>query len=542
MTSPPRIRSLPGFLTGPRTSWAVLLGCAVAIALGIAFVPHPVASEIINPATVGDSARVAQWQANVPAADLTNAIVVWTRADGSRLTVAQRQLITARANAVVALSPQVNVPRPQLSADRRAILAFVPVRTASLLKDATAVSASITETARAGLPTDLRARVAGDVETLAADARAGDSANGILPILWLIVLSALVLLLATRSLLLWLAPLVVTISAAFLGEFVGRAGATVVGLPVAGVDAPLLLAVTIGVGTACSSICLSRARTDRRSIGEPGDASARAWRAVSPPIAANALVLVAGAVVFLFAEDSRWRALGLAAAIGIALVTLAVLIAVPAADAAIGRLAPSARRAQKAQSVGLPATRDARQWRSAPRTFVTIALIAVVAVGGAAALVAATAPPRNADAASARAAIDRSYARGYGNETILLVPRSLRDKLTSKSPSFLTMSLPNAHMLTPGPSHAGRSALFVYFNIDPGSAQSFASIRTLRRVLATAGDPTAESLVGGSDAAAVDRSDALASLDALSAIAVVLVLLLLLLGHLIERRFGSRSE
>jgi RND superfamily putative drug exporter len=532
------MKRVAAVLTGARTARGVLLVFVLVVGLGLAFLPHPSVTAITNPATAGDSARVAVWQADVPNGALVNAIVVWSRADGQPLTTAQRSAVIARVHSVAALSAQPKVAWAQPGKGFTAFLAIVPMHTAAVLANAPGVEEKLTATADAGLSRDIRVRLTGDVAMLAADARASENANGFLPIFWLLVVAAAALLLTSRKFLLWLVPFVVSAAAAFFADFAALAIAGAVGLPVPSGAMPYLLAIAVGLSTAVSVVYVVRYRREYDPESDYFAAGARTWTAAVRGIAVTALVFVLGALVLLFAPDSGWQAFGLAAALAIVIAGILALVAVPAGLALIGRNAFWPHKASQSHEP-ISTTRLSLERRSVLFTALALILVSVVAVGGAAGLIALTAPPSDAQSTQARATIDRYFEHGFGDESIMIVPNSLQGETSTVAPTTFAMNLPGGHSVTVGPSRDGRTELLTYFNIDPGSDLAHSTIRKLRHLIAVTGGPTATSLVGGSDANAVDKVDA-APLVALTAvIALILVALLLGLADWRQRRRAS---
>jgi putative drug exporter of the RND superfamily len=530
------------FLTSAQTARGVLLGFVLVVGLGLAFAPHPSQEAITNPSTAGDSARVAQWQAAAPGGALVNAIVVWTRDDGRPLTASERTAVTARAHAVAALSAQPKLAWAQPGKNFGAILAIVPMKTSTVLEDATGIAAKLTSVASDGLPRDLRARLTGDVAELAAVGRSSENANGTLPITWLFLVSAVALLVVSRRFLLWLVPLLVTLGAAFLGDYIALAVGTALGLPVPSTVAPLVAAVAVGFGTASATVYVARYRRAYRPDSAFHGVAAGAWLAVVGGILAGCLIFAIGALVLLFAADSGWRAFGAAVAIAIVIAVLLTLVGVPAGLAVIGRRAFWPERAAPSSSAATMEATGTTTGRSVLRAALVALVITVISVGGSAALMAITAPPPAAQSTQARATIDRYYARGYGNQAIMIVPDSLKGETSVVAPTTLAMNLPVGHSVTVGPSSNGRAELLVYFNVDPGSARAYATIRTLRRLIAATGGPTATSLVGGLDARAIDTEDAMPENLTIAGIALVLVLLLVVLADWRQRPTRPRSS
>jgi RND superfamily putative drug exporter len=384
----------------------------------------------------------------------------------------------------------------------------------------------------------VQAEFTGQLADLADNARAsGGAADQTLGI-WLIVLAALILILAARSIVLWLIPLVLAGAAGTLAYLVGADVSDAIGLPYGGEDSALVFALALGLATAYSVLYILAFRSELARGAGPGEAAARSWQTRAPGIAVSGLILLIGALVFLFAADSRVRALGLSMAIGIVLATLTVLLAVAAGLALLGRAALWLALAPTGESVAAPARPGDR--RTVLVSFITAVVLGAVTTGGAALVLHTAAPPTDTQSQQARASIDRAFTPGYENESVMIVPNSLKGDTSVLAPTTLAMNLPHAHDVIVGDSYDGFSELTADFDIDPGSPEALNNVRELRELIASKGDPTAMTFIGGPDAAAIDRMDAATTeLETVVPIALVLVLLLLFVADLRERRLRT---
>jgi putative drug exporter of the RND superfamily len=503
------VRAILAIVTGRRSAWVVLIGCLVALALAIAFVPranHPAANAALGSA--GDSQRVSALLIDFPSPGSSYAIVVWHRRDGGDLSAADRASVNAQVPALEKLSTQESALRPELAADRRAMLLEVPVDAARAANDAPDLAAAVRAAATGSLTRHLRAEYSGTL-VAAADSQGQQAVIR----LWVLVavgaLVALVIMLFTRRLLAVIAGLFVTAGAAWLGLVVGQAVCSGLGLPFS-LDAGTTVVAALLVATAL--FCLTPSALY---------------------VALSGAVIEGGMLILLFASSPDAVAIGVVGAIGVVLSVFLALTLLRSALAIIQRagfgLVPANPRGE--------AMGAARPVRSG---LVGGAIIGLLVFGGVAAQLAVTAVNAGSqDAGSERAQrlADSAFGVGTGNQVILLVPAVLSGSTSVVAPDTVAMTLTTVHSVLRLGTVSDRSELLVALDADPGSARALTSIDSLRAKFERAGGLTAHTLVGGTDAATLDaRAAAQRDLVTVIPIGAAILVLVLLGGALGARR------
>ena len=263
------MEAITNFVTGRRTAWVTLLLCLVALGLTFALIPRPTSA---NASTAGlpasaDSQRVADLLARFPTANTAQAIVVWNRVDGHRLTSADRTAIDNRVGGLAGLSTQPQDVRTDLSADRIAMAAAVRVRETAVEKDAGAVASGLRAAARAGLPSDLEARLTGEVARAAENQAAVAGTDFWLALVFGAV-AALLLMLFTRSFIVWIVPAVVIGAAEWLTSIVAGAVDSTLGLPISATVGATTSVVVVAVGAGLSLLLIVRYREESRGTDD----------------------------------------------------------------------------------------------------------------------------------------------------------------------------------------------------------------------------------------------------------------------------------
>jgi RND superfamily putative drug exporter len=130
------VRALARLVSGHRTSWAVLGGTLVVVALLLALLPSG-DDETFPPSGLPDSSEAAQVTAlldEFPSADATVGILVWSRG-GAQLSSADLAAVDTAASALAEQSTTPQAVRPQVSDDGSAALVAVPLSAADVEAD-----------------------------------------------------------------------------------------------------------------------------------------------------------------------------------------------------------------------------------------------------------------------------------------------------------------------------------------------------------------------------------------------------------------------
>ena len=528
------VRAITNFVTGRRTAWVTLLGCLVALGLAFALIPRPVSTgtSMAGLTPSADSRRVASLLAQFPSANTVQAIIVWNRVDGRRLTSADRTAIGNQVSALSKLSTKPDDVRAQLSADRMAMAATVPVMEKAVAQDARIVASELRSQARIGLPSNLEARLTGEVAT-AADNQTAFAGTELRLLLILGIVLAVLFILFSRSLVVWIVPLVVIGAADWLARIVAGVVDTVAGVPLSTAASATLLVVVAAVGAGFSLLLIVHYREVSRGMDDRHEAMRDVLGALRGVIAASAATVALGLLVLVFAGLAGTRALGIACAIGSVIAAILVLVLLPAALVVVPRGAfwlPTPRFADPKTSAQDPRPRyaDAVEHRSIPAAIIAVVIVGLLAVGIAGVQLGGQQEFGNPESVQAQKVLDHSFGPGYGNQAIMLVPDSLRGSTSIVSPTTLAIDQDVVHSVLRGESHAGRTELIVALTADAGSAEAISTVRALRASIARAGGSTARTLIGGPDATAIDTRDATAT-DRNVVIPILVGVLLLIL-------------
>ncbi|MGN6744092.1 MAG: MMPL family transporter [Amnibacterium sp.] len=526
-------------LTGRRSSWLVfLLGFVV---VGALFALLPQAGSAPAPGTglpsSAESQRVATLLKGFPGADRTVAIVVFDRESG--LTAADKAAIADRASALAGKSVVPQAVRPQVSDDGKVALVAVPLDAKTVTDDPNAAATTIRDTARAGLPSGLTAKVTGPV---GFQADIGNAFAGADLRLLLVTASvvALLLIVTYRSPLLWIVPLVVVGAADGLARVVVAAITAPLGITVDASISGIQSVLVFGAGTNYALLLISRYREELRRREDHHDAMRVAWRSAGPTIAASGGTVALSLLTLLLGELSSNQALGVACAIGVVIAILAATLWLPAAVVVFGRRLfwPFVPRATAdahpaEQSVwGRIGRRVARR----PWAVAVVALLAIVALGSGLAgfrfgLSQTEQLLGNPESVQAQALLDRSFSAGTSAQTVVLAPTAVVDRVTT-----IAKATTGVASVRPGASANGRTELDLQLDGAPASDAAFTSIQDLRTRFADAGGAVAKTLVGGSDATAYDQSQAQRRDQGVvvpAILAVVFLILALLLRSLV---------
>src|SRR5690606_17108853 len=324
---------IAGFLTGRRSAWlaaALFLLLLVGMAGGLrgagpaaGMDALPDSSESSRAAAIADTMEGARYQP---------VFAVVTRADGGELTEADMAGIEAISAALADASGRDAVG-PMPSEDGAADLVMTTVDSQA---DNDAIDAMITDlrtAAHDAAPEQLQVSVTGG-PTVGSDIRGAFAGANFTLLAVTIAVVAVLLLLTYRSPILWLVPLVVVALAD------GAAGAltSMLGEQFAlAFDAGVISVLVFGAGTNYALLLISRYREELHTTDDHRAALATAWRRTVPAIIASNVTVVLALLTLLTAIMPATRGLGIAAAAGLLVALLAVLLLLPALLAIVGR-------------------------------------------------------------------------------------------------------------------------------------------------------------------------------------------------------------
>lgn len=528
------------FITGRRTAWLILAATAVAVGLLFSLLPQD-KSEGFPTSGLPSSSQAAQVDtllADFPSAKQTSAIVVWSR-QGSNLSAADITAITGRA---AALGEQSTAPRattPRFSDDKRAAISVVPLEAQKATADIGRTATDIRSTASSDLPTGLTAYVTGPVGFQADITNAFAGAD--LRLLLVTVIVVAVLLIVTyRSPVLWIVPLVVVgladgLSTVVVGALAGPFG-IVLDPSVSGIQSVLVF----GAGTNYALLLVARYREELLRVENRNAAMLTAVRSAGPAIAASGGTVALSLLTLLFAELSGNRALGFACAIGVVVAILFALIVLPAALVVCGRglFWPFVPRFQTGLDLKREGfwTRLGRGVAHRPALIVVTSIVGIGAlslglIGASVGLSQADQLLGNPESVQAQKIVDTSFSAGLTSQTVVLAP-----DVAATEAAALASATTGVEAVQPGESANGRTRLNLSLASEPGSDETFGTIAALRTGYADASGAVSKSLVGGSDATALDnRTNAQSDQDLIipMILAIVFGILAILLRSLV---------
>jgi RND superfamily putative drug exporter len=530
------------FLSGRITAWVTLALSVAVVGLLFALVPAGESDSFPDaglPSTT-ESARVSDLLDDFPSADGTVGILVWSREDGGELT---RDDVAAVAERAIGLADLSTTPRavvPQPSEDGFASIVVVPLDATDVEDDLSGIATELRDVARDDLPDGLEARLTGPVGFQDDVSNAFAGADFRLLLVTVIVVAVL-LIVTYRSPVLWIVPLAVVGTADGLARIVVTAVADAVGITIDASIGGILSVLVFGAGTNYALLLVARYREELLVEEDRHRAMTTAVRSAGPAIAASGGTVALSLLTLLFASLAGNQALGFACAIGVVIAIVFALVVLPAALVVCGRglFWPFVPRVRHGHHVGARPgfwTRLGRGVQKRP------AIVAVAAVAGIGVLLLGLGGYTvglsqtdqflgEPDSVVAQETIDESFSAGLTSETTVLTDdESVEDTVA------VVEDVDGVESVRPGESHDGRTALSVTLEAEPESEAAFETIRALRADLATADGATADALVGGSDATALDTNDAAAADLALIVpiiLGIVFVILALLLRSLV---------
>jgi RND superfamily putative drug exporter len=545
---------LTTFITAKKTSWIVLL---IAVALSAAVFALGSGSSSETSPGVGlpdsaESARVAALQEDLPAADSTSALLVFSR-DGDELTDDDIAAVTATTEALADESVDGFVPPPTVSDDGTAALVVVPLTS---LADVTAQAeraADLRSIANDDLPSGLEALLTGP-EGFAVDVAAVFKGADFTLLLTTVLVVAVLLLITYRSPWLWLVPLAVVGLADALAGIVATRIAAAAGIELDASITGILSVLVFGAGTNYALLLIARYRDELRLVADRHQAMAQALRGAGPAVIASGSTVVLSLLTLLFAQLTGNRALGLACAVGVVIAMVFALFVLPAALVLFGRglfwpYVPRFGSENKAHS-GL----WFRLGTAVSRRPVAVAIIGALLLGG---LAFAGVPQIKVglaqtekftsvpEAVVGQQVIADAFSAGSGSPVVVIANTASADDVAAAA----EMS-DGVDSATVGEGNGEITQIDVVLDAAAETPESFDAITRLRSTLSDV--EGADALVGGLDAQTLDVNEAQRSDQdlviplILALVFIVLVLLLrafvaplLLLLTVVASFFGS---
>jgi len=548
------VRALARLVSGHRSAWAVLGGTLVAVALLFAFLPSG-GDDAFPPSGLPDDSQAAEVTAlldEFPSSDTTVGIVVWSRG-GAALSDADVASVSARAEALAALSTTPQAVRPQVSDDGTAALVAVPLAADDVDADLSGVAGELRAAASEGLPDDLSAYLTGPVGF--QDDVSNSFAGADFRLLLVTVVVVAVLLIVTyRSPVLWIVPLAVVGVADGLAGRVVAALAEPLGVTVDASISGILSVLVFGAGTNYALLLVARYREELLRDDDRHRAMRTAVTSAGPAIAASGGTVALSLATLVLASLAGNRALGVACALGVVVAIVFALVVLPAALVVCGRglFWPFVPRASATASAPGSAPADEphhhaarkqgaweRLGRGVQRRPVVVSVAAVaglgvlcLGLGGYAVGLSQTDQLLgDPDSVTAQRIVDDSFSAGLTSQTTVLVPSAAAADAVA-----VAEGVDGVDSATAGEEASGLTRVDVQLAAEPESDDAFVAVQALRDAYAGAGGAVSEALVGGSDATAYDeRTAAQADLRLIAPIilAVVFAVLALLLRSLV---------
>lgn len=328
---------LTSFITSRSTSWIVLV--LAALAAGAIFALGSGGDRETVPGVglpeSAESARVAALQEDLPSADATSALLVYSR-DGAELTDDDIAAVTEATTRLADLSADGFVPPPTVSEDGTAALVVVPLEVIDNATEQSDRAADLRATANEDLPSGLTALLTGP-EGFAVDVAAVFAGADFTLLLTTVIVVAVLLLITYRSPWLWLVPLAVVGTADALAGIVATRVAALAGITLDASVTGILSVLVFGAGTNYALLLIARYRDELRMVEDRRDAMARALRGAGPAIIASGSTVALSLLTLVFAQLTGNRALGIACATGIVIAMIFALVVLPAALVLFGR-------------------------------------------------------------------------------------------------------------------------------------------------------------------------------------------------------------
>ncbi|MEV0489743.1 MMPL family transporter [Streptomyces atratus] len=487
-----------------------------------------------------ESTKVINAQKSFQQNETLPAIVVWTAADGAKVSDHQRRAATDALASLKGSPELVAEPSPALaSQDGQALQGIVQLRP-DLGKELPDALEKLADAA-AKVP-GAEVAIAGPAASQADLASAFAGIDGLL--LGVALATVLViLLLVYRSVLL---PLVIIIGAVFA---LGLACAVVYALAdhaivrVDGQVQGILSILVIGASTDYALLLTARFREELGRHSDRMTAMRAALRKSVGPVVASAATVALGLIALLLSDLTNNRALGPVGAIGIVCAVLTTLTFLPAVLVLLGRSAYwPARPATGGNSAGIW-VRVASLVDRAPRKVWAVTLAALLACAAFAPMLESKGMPldeifvNDAPSVAAQATLSKHFPGGSGNPAVIIADANSLDAVAeaARKTDGVASALPTAASREPGagaPLVVDERVRIAATLEDP--ADSDAAKNTVAHLReAVHAVPGSESLVGGYTAQQYDTQQT-AERDRKLIVPVVLVIILVILVGLLR--------
>jgi len=503
------MQRLTTFITAKKTSWIVLV--TALLAAGAIFAMGSGADGETSPGVglpdSAESAQVALLQEDLPGADSTSALIVFSR-DGAKLTDADIAAVTERTAELTDLSLDGFVPPPTVSDAGEAALVVVPLEDIADVSAQADRAAELREIANADLPTGLDALLTGP-EGFAVDVAAVFKGADFTLLLTTVIVVAVLLLITYRSPWLWLVPLTVVGLADGLASIVATRIAGLVGITLDASVTGILSVLVFGAGTNYALLLIARYRDELRLVEDRREAMAKALRGAGPAIIASGSTVVLSLLTLVFAQLTGNQALGIACATGVVIAMLFALLVLPAALVLFGRRLfwPYVPR------FGSEGATERGVWfrlgTLVSRKPIAVAIVGALLLGGLALGVPQiqiglaqtqkfTSVP---EAVVGQQVIADAFSAGSGSPAIVIANADYADDVVTAAES-----LSDVDSATLGESNGDITQISVVLDAAAETPEAYAAVESLRAELASIDG--ADALVGGLDAQTLDVNNA----------------------------------
>lgn len=516
-------------IVSSRRSWALSLAVLI-LSLGFMALVGENDSAGQAPSSVppaADSAQVTELLTQFPGADTAPVILVVSRDDGAELDSAD---LDAAQQALDRLSDADTplIPAP----DGKATLGIVQIDSALSGFSLSDTVTSLRESAANGLPDGLSAQLTGGPAFGADIADSFSGAN--FTLLAVTALVVAILLIATyRSPILWLVPLIVIGLGDRVATSVGTALADVTGLSFDGSTSGITSVLVFGAGTNYALLLISRYREELRTRTDHREALQHAVRHAGPAILASNATVVLALLTLLLAILPSTRSLGALAAAGLVVAAVFVLVVLPPLLALFGPklfwpFVPKPGDKDTAttgtwHSVAAAVSRN--PIRTASITLVGLIACAAALFGTEIGLSQTEQFRVTAESVEGFDTLAEHFPAGLADPTTVVAPAESADRVDTALGSASSVET-----YTRGAdSGTGLAQWSVVTDAAPASDEAFDAVTDLREALTDI--PGA--LVGGSDAQALDTSEA-AARDRLVVVPAILIVVLLVLIALLR--------
>lgn len=519
-----------------RRSWAIALAILIlsAAVMGLVGSNDSAGQSPDSLPTSAESYQVDQLLTQFPDSDTAPVILVLSRTDGADLSPADIEAAAAAQNRLLTVDrsvPDEPGPPPIVAPDGKAAIALVQVDSALSGFTLNDLISDLRAAATNDLPPELRAQVTGGPAFGADIANSFSGANFTLLAVTALVVAVL-LIVTYRSPILWLVPLAVIGFADRFATTVGTALAEVTGLSFDGSTSGITSVLVFGAGTNYALLLISRYREELRRESDHRLALRQAVRHAGPAIIASNATVVLALLTLLLAILPSTRSLGALAAAGLVVAAVFVMFVLPPLLALCGPklfwpfVPKQSDRDTTTEGVWHSIAAGVSRRPVATASVTVVALLACcAALFGTQIGLSQTEQFRvTAESVEGFDTLSQHFPAGSADPTTIVAPTTSIDEVIGIAES--TDGVVSVDRVAD--SGTGLTRLSVVTDAAPASDESFTVVEGLRSALGGVDDAR----TGGSDAKALDTTDA-AARDRLVVIpailAVVLAVLLILL-------------